>query len=427
MYMLELKRSLDAKGHCVLEMPSGTGKTISLLSLIVAYMKAHPLEVTKFIYCSRTVPELEKVVEELKNLMKYYEQQLGDDKPKILGLALSSRKNLCIHPEVASERDGKTVDALCHKLTASYVRANHKKDQSVPVCNFYEMFDRHGRELPLPEGIYGLDELKEYGMRKGFCPYFMARYALTHANIIVYSYYYLLDPKIADQVSKELSKKAVVVFDEAHNIDNVCIESMSVNITRRTLDKCATNIDNLNKHIQRIKETDADRLKNEYQKLVQGLRDASVARETDIILSNPVLPDEILQEAVPGNIRTGEHFIAFMKRFLEYMKIRLRAQHVVSETPPSFLKDCQQRVCIERKPLRFCAERLRSLMRTLELAEIQDYSALTLLCNFATLVSTYAKGFVLIIEPFDDRTPNIFNPVLHLSCMDASIAIKPGL
>jgi Rad3-related DNA helicase len=31
------KRALDAEGHCLLEMPSGTGKTISLLSLIVAY------------------------------------------------------------------------------------------------------------------------------------------------------------------------------------------------------------------------------------------------------------------------------------------------------------------------------------------------------------------------------------------------------
>jgi hypothetical protein len=36
-YVCDLKRSLDAHGHCVLEMPSGTGKTVSLLSLIVAY------------------------------------------------------------------------------------------------------------------------------------------------------------------------------------------------------------------------------------------------------------------------------------------------------------------------------------------------------------------------------------------------------
>lgn len=98
-YMLELKRTLDAKGHGVLEMPSGTGKTISLLSLIVAYQKAYPLEVTKLVYCSRTVPEIEKVVEELRKLMDYYTKQT---KPKndFLALALSSRKNLCIHPEV---------------------------------------------------------------------------------------------------------------------------------------------------------------------------------------------------------------------------------------------------------------------------------------------------------------------------------------
>ena len=28
----------------------------------------------------------------------------------------------------------------------------------------------------------------------------------------------MLDPKIADLISKELSKEAIVVFDEAHNI-----------------------------------------------------------------------------------------------------------------------------------------------------------------------------------------------------------------
>ena len=49
------------QGHCVLEMPSGTGKTVSLLSLIVAYLKNNPSELTKLIYCSRTVPEIEKV------------------------------------------------------------------------------------------------------------------------------------------------------------------------------------------------------------------------------------------------------------------------------------------------------------------------------------------------------------------------------
>ena len=33
--------------------------------------------------------------------------------------------------------------------------------------------------------------------------------------------------------------------------DNVCIESMSVKITRRTIDKCNQNIDDLSKQIKR--------------------------------------------------------------------------------------------------------------------------------------------------------------------------------
>lgn len=44
-----------------------------------------------------------------------------------------------------------------------------------------------------------------------------------------------------------------------------------------------------------MKERDARKLKEEYQKLVEGLRDASVARETDTILVNPTLPDQVLQ------------------------------------------------------------------------------------------------------------------------------------
>lgn len=88
------------QGHCLLEMPSGTGKTITLLSLIVAYMLEHPHDLRKFIYCSRTVPEIEKVIEELKKLLYYYEEQ-DQVKPKLTGLVLSSRKNMCIHPEVS--------------------------------------------------------------------------------------------------------------------------------------------------------------------------------------------------------------------------------------------------------------------------------------------------------------------------------------
>ncbi|XP_058793848.1 general transcription and DNA repair factor IIH helicase subunit XPD isoform X1 [Phymastichus coffea] len=423
-YMLDLKRGLDAKGHILLEMPSGTGKTITLLSLIVAYMLERPTEVTKLIYCSRTVPEIEKVIEELKTLMEYYEKETKE-LPKIIGLVLSSRKNMCIHPDVSKEKEGKIVDSRCHALTASYVRERHNYDDSTPVCGFYETFDIEGREMIIPPGIYSIDDMKEFGKDRNWCPYFLARYTILHAQIVVYSYHYLLDPKIAEAVSKELAKSSVVVFDEAHNIDNVCIDSMSCKINRRIMEKSSANLTILEKTVAEMKDDDAMKLKEEYNKLVEGLKDAQVARETDVILANPVLPNEVLEDAVPGNIRKAEHFVAFLKRFVEYLKMRLRIQHVVQESPVTFLRDVQQKVCIERKPLRFCAERLASLLRTMEISDLTDFSPLIRVTHLATLVATYTKGFTIIIEPFDDKAPTVHNPVLYFSCLDCSIAMKP--
>ncbi|TGZ61903.1 hypothetical protein CRM22_007740 [Opisthorchis felineus] len=424
-YMLELKRTLDAKGHGVLEMPSGTGKTVSLLSLIVAYMKARPGAIEKFIYCSRTVPEIEKVVEELKVLHKYYATETNEDGCGLLAIALSSRKNLCIERDVRRAGDGAAVDAACFRLTASFVRKKHASDASTPSCKFYEEFDLHGREQPLPCGIYNLNDLKAYGRKHGYCPYFLARYSIMHANIIVYSYFYLLDPKIANLVSRDLPKNSVIVFDEAHNIDNVCIESMSCVLTRRSLEKATTSLNRLTDRVKDVKQHNAERLKEEYRRLVEGLRQAQLAKETDQVLANPILPDEILREAVPGSLRSADSFLAFLRRFLEYVKLRLRIAHVVHETPVAFLRDCLEKVCVDRRPLQFCAERLRSLLNTLELADYAEFSSLTLLCNFATLVATYTRGFCLIIEPFDERSPTVINPVLYFYCMDASLPIRP--
>lgn len=117
------------------------------------------------------------------------------------------------------------------------------------------------------------------------------------------------------------------------------------------------------------------------------------------------------------------------------------------ESPASFLKDVAGRVAIERKPLRFAAERLSALLRTLEVADLADFAPLLRLANLATLVATYCKGpcpllrpplqfktrhaaligtgFTLLIEPFEARAPTVHNPILTLSCMDASIAIRP--
>lgn len=77
-YMRSLKHALDSSsgGHALLESPTGCGKTVCLLSLICSYQYAHP-KTGKLIYCTRTVPEMNHVMEELGVVLEYRAEQLG--------------------------------------------------------------------------------------------------------------------------------------------------------------------------------------------------------------------------------------------------------------------------------------------------------------------------------------------------------------
>ncbi|KAM3498487.1 hypothetical protein MY10362_008199 [Beauveria mimosiformis] len=385
-YMCDLKKTLDAGGHCVLEMPSGTGKTVSLLSLIVAYQQFMP-EKRKLIYCSRTMSEIEKALMELEALMKYRTEQLGHEED-FRGLGLTSRKNLCLHPSVKREKSGSVVDARCRSLTAGFVKEKKERGENVDLCVYHDNLDLLESHNLIPNGVWTFDGILRYGEEHKQCPYFTARRMMQYCNVVIFSYHYLLDPKIAERVSKDFSKDCIVVFDEAHNIDNVCIESLSTDITEESLRRATRGAQNLKQRIADMRETDQEQLQNEYEKLVQGLREADEARQEDAFMANPV-------------------------------------RQVISETPPSFLAHLKEHTFIEKKPLGFCAERLTSLVRTLELTNIEDYQPLQEVATFATLVATYDRGFLLILEPYESDTAEVPNPILHFTCLDAAIAIRP--
>ena len=63
-------------------------------------------------------------------------------------------------------------------------------------------------------------------------------------------------------------------------------------------------------------------------------------------------------------------------------------------------------------------------MNALQIAKVEDFGALNLLANLATLVSTYFKGFTVIVEPYP-QDQLIFDPVLQFYCLDASLATQP--
>jgi DNA excision repair protein ERCC-2 len=146
-----------------------------------------------------------------------------------------------------------------------------------------------------------------------------------------------------------------------------------------------------------------------------------------------VLNPDVLNEAVPGNIRRAEHFIGFMRKVVEHLKARMRAVTgpnggVRSETPLAFLHRMTNGTSLESKPLRFCYSRLASLLRTLQVSNLDDFNALTDIADFATLLATYSEGiakFAIILEPNGSSIPGVTDPVIQLACLDSSLAIAP--
>ena len=54
-----------------------------------------------------------------------------------------------------------------------------------------------GSDALLEPGVYTLEDLRIFGRKQGWCPYFLARHMLTFANVVVYNYQYMLDPKVS--------------------------------------------------------------------------------------------------------------------------------------------------------------------------------------------------------------------------------------
>lgn len=45
--------------------------------------------------------------------------------------------------------------------------------------------------------MYTLHDLRAFGRKQGWCPYFLARHMMSFANVVVYNYQYMIDPKVS--------------------------------------------------------------------------------------------------------------------------------------------------------------------------------------------------------------------------------------
>ncbi|XP_059118123.1 regulator of telomere elongation helicase 1 isoform X2 [Peromyscus eremicus] len=244
-YMTKVLECLQKGVNGILESPTGTGKTLCLLCTTLAWQEhlrdavsslkiaervqgelfasrslsswntaatsGDPIacytDIPKIIYASRTHSQLTQVISELRNTSY---------RPKVC--VLGSREQLCIHPEVKKQESNHMQIHLCRKKVASR------------SCHFYNNVEEKSLEQELATPILDIEDLVKNGSKHKVCPYYLSRNMKQQADIIFMPYNYLLDAKSRKAHSIDL-KGTVVIFDEAHNVEKICEESASFDLT----------------------------------------------------------------------------------------------------------------------------------------------------------------------------------------------------
>ncbi|XP_042319514.1 regulator of telomere elongation helicase 1 isoform X2 [Sceloporus undulatus] len=245
-YMSKVLECLQKQVNGILESPTGTGKTLCLLCSTLAWREhfkdaisaqkiaqrlggselfsdrpmsswgsaatdaeipAYYTDIPKIIYASRTHSQLTQVIGELRNTVY---------RPKVC--VLGSREQLCIHPEVKKQESNHMQIHMCRmKVTTR-------------TCHFYNNVEEKCTEKELINPIMDVEDLVKNGSKHRVCPYYLSRNLKQQADIIFMPYNYLLDPKSRRAHNLDL-KGTVVILDEAHNVERLCEELASFDLT----------------------------------------------------------------------------------------------------------------------------------------------------------------------------------------------------
>ncbi|KAG7398901.1 Fanconi anemia group J protein [Phytophthora boehmeriae] len=211
-------------------------------------------------FCSRTHSQLAQVVDELKNCPVSYLESPEDFNTytkQLQTCVLGSKRNYCVNRKI--NKDPSQVDEKCRLAL---------EGQS---CSYFRKRKRVNDLRRAVPPVWDIEDIVKLAQKHRECAYFHAREALDHANIVFAPYNYLLDPTIREAVGITL-KNSIIVLDEAHNVEDTCRSSASVEVTAEVLEAAIKAFSIVIKHGNRPKTYNALlKLLNGINRWLQGV------------------------------------------------------------------------------------------------------------------------------------------------------------
>ncbi|KAJ3256850.1 Fanconi anemia group J protein [Boothiomyces macroporosus] len=97
-------------------------------------------------------------------------------------------------------------------------------------------------------------ELVQEGKKRKKCPYYAARLLAAGAEVVFAPYNYIIEPLIRQSCDINLGN-TVLIFDEAHNIEGICADSGSVEISLDSIELAKANLRTVEKYFKDINIT----------------------------------------------------------------------------------------------------------------------------------------------------------------------------
>jgi len=87
--------------------------------------------------------------------------------------------------------------------------------------------------------------------------------------------------------------------------------------------------------------------------LVKSLAHTDIIRSEDEMLQHPILQKDIINEAIPGNIRKADHFIPVLRKLIVYLKKLMLEKQIQIFSPLHLVFELQEKHFIEQRTLKF--------------------------------------------------------------------------
>ncbi|KAL3313789.1 Regulator of telomere elongation helicase 1 [Cichlidogyrus casuarinus] len=143
------------------------------------------------------------------------------------------------------------------------------------TCSYYKSFEvnRAGLlEQMRTQGAMDIEDLAAEGRKSGCCPFYMSRDLIEDAELFFMPYNYLLDKKSRLSNGIQL-ENAVIIFDEAHNIEQVCEESSSVALTQSTISSAIEELRIVGTKFYKSQIEDSDQTDQDFDEPAAPFRD----------------------------------------------------------------------------------------------------------------------------------------------------------